>query len=38
MKQDLVSTCLDFNLYDAFRMLDVGEKGHISIPDMLAAL
>lgn len=29
-KIDLIETCYDFNLFDAFRMLDRGGKGYIA--------
>lgn len=38
LKQDLVSSCLDFNLFDAFRLLDKSNKRFVRISDMLAVL
>jgi len=29
-KQDLVSRCLDFNLYDAFRLVDLAGRGYVT--------
>ena len=36
-KVDLLETCIDFNLYDAFRLLDREGRGYISTYEILQA-
>ena len=33
----MVETCYDFNLYDAFRMIDRDAKGHVSAYELREA-
>ena len=38
LKEDLVSSCLDFNLYDAFDLLDRANRRFVKISDMLSVM
>jgi Ca2+-binding EF-hand superfamily protein len=37
-KIDLIDTCADFNLYDAFRLIDKDAKGYVTSYDLRDAL
>ena len=36
-KIELVQRCLDFNLYDAFRVVDLGGRGYVTEKELYEA-